>query len=281
MGIAKVGKTRVTSEIERIYHCKTLHTDELRRDWGYHEPHKGYYTEVNPSRKYEFYGKLKGLIEERKDDYDLTVVEGNAIDPGDVDFFAPDLVFLLGNSLTYKEKLKRAREYSYEDAWIYRRDEDYLNKLFNFYGKVEDEWRDKYKNMYIDMTNFNKGKNEILKKIREYMEEPIEIDEASEVLNTTILTLYNTAFKKYHGRGKNALELRGMYIFNYLTKIEETLGEPKYFYYKFKGIKTIVDKVKGYRDKNFMTNPNQIRNYRALWYVLTQIFEKTAKKYRN
>lgn len=158
LGIAKVGKTLISQEVAERYKGKVLHTDYYRREWGFHLPHQGYSTEIHPSRQQLFYQRLRQEIDRYTRDYPVVIVEGNAIHPKDVAYFNAQGVLLLGNRLTVDQKLKRAKQYSDAREWVNRREDDYLENLFEFYQQVEQRWCTQYPEYFIDMTEFEQGR---------------------------------------------------------------------------------------------------------------------------
>lgn len=297
LGIAKVGKTYITNVIEDRYDAYVIHTDPLRREWGYHSPNMGFPTEVSDKDKPLFYKELKDEVDACLNMYSVVLIEGNAIDPGDVDYFDPDVVVVLGNKLDSKDKIDRAKQYADATTWVNRRDPEYLETLFKYYKSVEDRWRDEYPEYYVDMTDFSKGKQEVLKRISTVMAELTDevvldddrydeeerrfsssevsnhiVDDGSEYLNFYWVAELNKIFKRYNGRGKESKELRGYAVYQYLKRVEMHYGRPELFYKKYKGFDTIIKDIDRHRDKSFHSNRQLVSIYQKLWWLVEQVF---------
>lgn len=250
------------------------------------------------------------MEEVRKEhDYELIVIEGNAVDPKDSDMFNPDALILLGNRLGYKQKIERAKEYSDENAWVHRREDEYLEKVFKFYQQVEDYWRTDYNEYYFDMTDFHRGQQEVLNYIEEKYNDLVEttqvnIDEddefqkwvqqqeeyarlkerdggATDYLAYYLIDRLNTIFRKYHGSGREAKELRGYAFYNYVMGVDRTQGAPILFYKKYPSIYNIIKDINRYSDKSFHTNRQLVSKYQKLWWIAETIFGKEMERQRR
>lgn len=163
MGIAKVGKTQLANELGSRYDAVVASTDQLRREWGFHEPHRGYDTEIAPDNRPRFYHQLIDFIKSLN--YPRVIIEGNALHPDDVYYFDHSIPLILGNNLSVEEKLNRAQHFADEDNWINNRKDDYLVHLFQFYKSVEDRWRTNYPECFIDLTDFDAGRQAIIQRL--------------------------------------------------------------------------------------------------------------------
>ena len=163
LGQPRSGKSTVAKKLNDKLNIPIICTDKYRREWGFHEPWKGYETEINPIRQFEFYEKLKNEINNYKD----IIVEGSAINPKDRDYFNFDVCILLGRKyLSVTDEFILSRKY--DNDWTSKRNDDYLIKLFKEYKNFSNIWRMENINIYYDTSNYNNIENivnEILQNI--------------------------------------------------------------------------------------------------------------------
>ena len=101
LGQPRSGKSTLAKILSVNLGIPIICTDKYRREWGYHEPWKGYSTEISIKNQKEFYIKLLYLY----NSYDSVILEGSSINPGDIQLFKNDGVVLLYRNLTSKEML--------------------------------------------------------------------------------------------------------------------------------------------------------------------------------
>lgn len=162
LGQPRSGKSTLAKILSEELNIPIICTDKYRREWGFHEPHKGYDTEINITRQKEFYDKLLKLYNE----CDSVILEGSSINPKDRDLFEYDRCILLSRNITVKEMFESSRKY--DKDWTLRRDDKYLKKLFKEYLNYSKKWAKENPDILIDTTNYLEGleiaKNKILKK---------------------------------------------------------------------------------------------------------------------
>lgn len=160
LGQPRSGKSTLAKLLSNELGIPIICTDMYRRIWGFHEPWKGYSTEISPINQKRFYDRLLELY----NDYDDVILEGSAINPNDIDLFPNDGVVLLYRTLSAEEKLRECRKY--DTDWTSRRDDKYLLELFVEYNKFSEEWVENNKEISINTNDFFAGidaaKNKLL-----------------------------------------------------------------------------------------------------------------------
>jgi len=164
LGQPRSGKSTLTRILSEQLNFPTISTDSYRRKWGFHKPHNGYDTEIEPSKQLNFYNRLKEICEK----YDNLILEGSAINPKDSYLFDPDIVILLSRkNITVEKMLEDSRRY--DDDWTKLRDDKYLYNLFQNYKSYSQKWEKANKDILVDTTNYLEGienaKNIIIDKI--------------------------------------------------------------------------------------------------------------------
>lgn len=163
LGQPRSGKSSLAAMLSEELNIPVICTDKYRREWGYHEPWKGYSTEISPNKQSDFYNELLDLYR----GYENVILEGSAINPSDIDLFECDGVVLLYRNLNNIEMLKESRKY--DSDWTSRRDDDYLLELFNNYIEYSKQWlKENNKIDTVDTTDYfeglQKAKDILLKK---------------------------------------------------------------------------------------------------------------------
>lgn len=154
LGQPRSGKTTLARMISEEKNIPIICTDKLRREWGFHEPWKGYDTEISPKRKKEFYNKLLDLY----NSYESVILEGSAINPKDINIFKYDAAVLLAKVNTNpQDMLKLSR--TYDNDWTTKREDEYLLNLFEYYCNYARIWIKENRNLVVDTTNFYEGLN--------------------------------------------------------------------------------------------------------------------------
>jgi len=153
LGQPRSGKSTLAGLLSRELDIPAICTDKYRYDWGFHEPWKGYETEIAPEKQDLFYEKIAALCA----DYPHFILEGNAINPRDIERFAPDAAVLLARiDITPMECLRLCRQFD-KDDWTCRRDDDYLLKLFADYTRFARKWAAENPELLIDTSDYNAG----------------------------------------------------------------------------------------------------------------------------
>ena len=174
LGQPRTGKSTLAKILSVNLGIPIICTDKYRREWGYHEPWKGYSTEISIKNQKEFYIKLLHLY----NSYDSVILEGSSINPDDIQLFKNDGVVLLYRNLTNKEMLQLSRKF--DTDWTSKRADDYLLKLFNEYIKFSKDWVKKHKDIAIDTTDFNAGLKLAIKKLNICLELPKNYDRVNQ-----------------------------------------------------------------------------------------------------
>ena len=149
LGQPRSGKSTLAKELSKEFNIPVICTDKYRREWGFHEPWKGYDTEISPDKQSSFYDKLLELY----NSYEDVILEGSAINPKDINLFKNDGVVLLYRNLSNIEMLNQSRE------WTSRREDDYLLELFQNYINYAKKWVSENNDIAIDTTDFENGIN--------------------------------------------------------------------------------------------------------------------------
>ena len=153
LGQPRSGKSTLARLLSRELSIPSICTDQYRYDWGFHEPWKGYETEIAPEKQDLFYEKIAALCA----DYPHFILEGNAINPRDIDRFTPDAAVLLARlNITPDECLRLCRRYDKND-WTCRRDDDYLLKLFTVYAQFARKWAVENPELLVDTSDYDAG----------------------------------------------------------------------------------------------------------------------------
>lgn len=135
LGQPRSGKSTLARIISKEKNIPILCTDKLRREWGFHEPWKGYDTEIAPQRQMEFYKKLINVY----NSYNDVILEGSAINPRDINLFEYDAVVLLAKfDITSEEMFNLSRKY--DNDWTIHREDEYLFELFKNYCQYSNKW---------------------------------------------------------------------------------------------------------------------------------------------
>jgi shikimate kinase len=171
LGQPRSGKSTLANILNNELDIPILCTDKYRQEWGYHEPWKGYDTEIAPQRQQEFYDKLNKLY----NSYENVILEGSAINPKDRGLFVYDAIVLLGKNISAEEMLENTRKYD-QDCWTTKRDDEYLLKLFADYLHYSKIWQKQNKEIYIDTTDFHVGIKNAKKSIFQQLEDINEKD---------------------------------------------------------------------------------------------------------
>jgi broad-specificity NMP kinase len=150
LGQPRSGKSTLANILNNELDIPILCTDKYRQEWGYHEPWKGYDTEIAPQRQQEFYDKLNKLY----NSYENVILEGSAINPKDRGLFVYDAIVLLGKNISAEEMLENTRKYDH-------------------YSKI---WQKQNKEIYIDTTDFHVGIKNAKKSIFQQLEDINEKD---------------------------------------------------------------------------------------------------------
>lgn len=149
MGQPRSGKSTIAQALSEQYSFPIMCTDKYRREWGFHEPWKGFSTEINKNKQNEFYCKLK----EFSDSFENVIIEGSAINPKDRNVFNANINILVGRkNLSAAEQLSLTRKY--DTGWTTNRSDEYLLKLFSHYIKYNNEWMNENKEIYSDTSDF-------------------------------------------------------------------------------------------------------------------------------
>ncbi len=152
LGQPRNGKSTLAKMISEEKHIPVICTDDYRRDWGFHEPWKGYDTEINPLRQKEFYDKLLELYNQ----YDNVILEGSSINPKDINIFDYDSVVLLyKRDISPNEMLSLSRKY--DNDWTTKREDGYLLDLFKNYLDYSKKWVQENPDIAIDTSNYKEG----------------------------------------------------------------------------------------------------------------------------
>lgn len=151
LGQPRSGKSTLAKIISEELDIPIICTDKYRREWGFHEPWKGYDTEISPDNQMIFYKRLLALY----NSYDNVILEGSAINPKDINLFNYDKVVLLYRNLSNNEMLKFSRKYDLD--WTSRREDDYLLHLFEKYIEYSKKWVKANEDIAIDTTDFENG----------------------------------------------------------------------------------------------------------------------------
>lgn len=158
LGQPRSGKSTLANILSKELNIPIICTDKYRREWGFHDPWKGYDTEISPDRQMDFYKKLLELY----NSYDNVILEGSAINPNDIKLFCCDKVVLLYRNLSNIEMLNMSRKY--DSDWTLKREDDYLLNLFATYIEYSRNWVSNNKDIAVDTTDFKNG-IELAKKI--------------------------------------------------------------------------------------------------------------------
>lgn len=159
LGQPRSGKSTLAKILSINLGIPIICTDKYRREWGFHEPWKGYSTEISNKNQKEFYTKLIQLY----DSYDNVILEGSSINPDDIYLFDNDGVVLLYRDLTNQEMVKLSRKF--DSDWTSKRTDEYLLKLFAEYIKFSKDWVNKHKDISINTTDFKAGLKSAIKKL--------------------------------------------------------------------------------------------------------------------
>ena len=100
LGQPRSGKSTLARIISKELNIPIICTDKYRREWGFHEPWKGYETEIAPEKQKDFYKKLLELYNSYKD----VILEGSAINPKDLKLFEYDNAVLLARTRILPKK---------------------------------------------------------------------------------------------------------------------------------------------------------------------------------
>lgn len=165
LGQPRSGKSTLATILSKELNISIICTDKYRREWNYHEPWKGYDTEINPEKQQNFYKQLNELY----NSYEDVILEGSSINPKDRNLFNYDAIVLLGRNITAEDMLKNSR--IYDQDWTTRRNDEYLLELFNNYLSYSKVWVSKNKEIYIDTTNFEVGIENAKKYILEQLKD--------------------------------------------------------------------------------------------------------------
>ncbi len=152
LGQPRSGKSTLAKMISEENNIPIICTDKYRREWGFHEPWKGYDTEINPQRQKEFYDKLLELYNQ----YEDVILEGSSINPKDINIFDYDSVVLLyKRNISPNEMLSLSRKY--DNDWTTKREDKYLLELFKNYIDYSNKWVLENPKIAIDTSNFEEG----------------------------------------------------------------------------------------------------------------------------
>lgn len=152
LGQPRSGKSTLAKMVSDEKNIPIICTDKYRREWGFHEPWKGFETEINPLRQKDFYNKLLELYNQ----YEDVILEGSSINPKDISIFNYDSVVLLyKKDISPKEMLSLSRKY--DNDWTTKREDEYLLELFKNYLDYSNNWVQENYNIAIDTSNFEEG----------------------------------------------------------------------------------------------------------------------------
>lgn len=151
IGTPGSGKTTLANMIRKdLDNSITISLCSIRSLLGFHEPHKGYETEVNPKRIPALLKIINIAIDDASKEHNV-IIEGYGISPIDALKLHVDNIILLGrNDTTALENYERARKYDDKNKWTQRRSDKYLIELEKFYKTVENKW------MNEDIKGINK-----------------------------------------------------------------------------------------------------------------------------
>ena len=151
IGTPGSGKTTLANMIRKdLDNSITISLGSIRSLLGFHEPHKGYETEVNPKRIPALLKIINIAIDDASKEHNV-IIEGYGISPIDALKLHVDNIILLGrNDTTALENYERARKYDDKNKWTQRRSDKYLIELEKFYKTVENKW------MNEDIKGINK-----------------------------------------------------------------------------------------------------------------------------
>lgn len=151
MGQPRSGKSTLAKRMAGLTGFTVINTDRYRREWGYHEPWKGYPTEISPQNQPIFYQRLTDLCGSSD-----VIIEGSAIAPEDSALLCPSASVLLGRPGLSPEGMFVASR-RYDTDWTSRREDDYLLKLFSDYHNYTVKWFRDNGAIAVDTTDYEKG----------------------------------------------------------------------------------------------------------------------------
>lgn len=171
LGQPRSGKSTLANMISRELNIPVICTDKYRREWGFHEPWKGYETEIAPEKQKDFYNKILELY----NSYSDIILEGSAINPKDLKFFKYDSAVLLSRTkIIPEEMLKLSRKY--DKDWTVKRNDKYLLKLFSNYYEYSKKWVAENPSIVVDTSDYFNG----IKKARKILIDTIKEKEGYE-----------------------------------------------------------------------------------------------------
>ena len=156
-GISCIGKSIIADRLAKYYNLDIIHTDDVRRELKYHQPHLGFDTEINPLSQNIFCRYLRNLRKNR------VIIEGNALNPTNIKLNFQDYnSFMLYRDVSPEKLLSISRKYDADDKWTRFRDDKYLLKLFSFYIKSQAKWLNQFKGNKINTMDMNYAFNRII-----------------------------------------------------------------------------------------------------------------------
>lgn len=160
LGQPRSGKSTLANILSEELNIPVICTDKYRREWGFHEPWKGYETEISSIKQNDFYNKLLKLY----NSYNDVILEGSSINPKDVDLFQYDSKVLLSRiEIDASKMLIDSRKY--DNDWTINRSDEYLYELFNNYLSYSRKWAKENQDFLVDTTDFIKGIEQAKQKV--------------------------------------------------------------------------------------------------------------------